>query len=473
MGKTRRIKREAAGKARPNEKPVGPDDLKPWAARCGRYNPQDRDERRTEFKHDEDEIVHSAAFRRLSNKSQVVVRPKHRDHFRSRLTHTLEVNQIAESIGLGLGLNRSLIHAIALGHDVGHCAFGHAGEYELQQIVRAEILGDLCDQQKLAGALGKAYSDRETPLVRDGKPVNSHLLFHHAINSVRVIERKMKDVTERTKEGIKKHSWSPWQDPDQIKFGIPMTYEAQAVAIADQVAGINHDTEDILNCPESEYDKPRIEDQLFEFMQSNGYMNQADATKMFHQWFLMDGASRANGWARKLRLRKIINSVVESSLKHLTKAKVDTPEAARLAEHALKLDKRVADFLRGYEQYLRRRIIQSVPWFKSRDAIAAAVVRNAYSILRCYRSPEKVPADAGLPNDLVQRIRRVVDAFKKSADDESSRYLKDSHYAIFFSCAKPGKEDDVRHAFEALDYVSGMTDNYIMDVHEIAFEIFR
>ncbi len=92
---------------------------------------------RTEFQRDRDRIIHSKAFRRLEYKTQVFL-TQHGDHLRTRLTHTLEVSQLSETIALQLGLNCDLVEAIALGHDVGHTPFGHAGERKLNELLKKE-----------------------------------------------------------------------------------------------------------------------------------------------------------------------------------------------------------------------------------------------------------------------------------------------------------------------------------------------
>ena len=111
------------------------DHLAPWAARAresrGRLRPEAEDPIRPAFQRDRDRIVHSKAFRRLKHKTQVFLAPTG-DHYRTRLTHTLEVSQIARTIAKVLRLNEELTEAIALGHDLGHTPFGHAGERVLR-----------------------------------------------------------------------------------------------------------------------------------------------------------------------------------------------------------------------------------------------------------------------------------------------------------------------------------------------------
>ncbi|MCD8378465.1 MAG: deoxyguanosinetriphosphate triphosphohydrolase [Candidatus Gastranaerophilales bacterium] len=151
---------------------------------------------RTEYQRDRDRILHSKSFRRLKHKTQVFLSPFD-DHFRTRLTHTLEVSQIARTMARALELNEDLVEAISLGHDLGHTPFGHCGETVLNN------------------------------LVTDG--------FHHNVQSVRVVEvlEDMNLCTD-TIDGILTHTWG-------FK---PETPEAQIVQYADKIAYINHDIED-------------------------------------------------------------------------------------------------------------------------------------------------------------------------------------------------------------------------------------
>ena len=170
---------------------------------------------RTEYQRDRDKILHSKAFRRLSHKTQVFIAPRG-DHFRTRLTHTLEVAQIARTIARGLGLNEDLTEAIALGHDLGHTPFGHAGE---------EVL-----RQRIARYRGIPADD---PCV--------HNLFHHNVQSVRVVEVLEHDgaglnLTAEVRDGIYCHTGDLAAE----------TLEGRIVAKADRIAYVNHDIDDAI-----------------------------------------------------------------------------------------------------------------------------------------------------------------------------------------------------------------------------------
>jgi dGTPase len=158
---------------------------------------------RTPFQRDRDRIVHSKAFRRLKHKTQVFVAPEG-DHYRTRLTHTLEATQISRTVARALRLNEDLTEAIGLGHDVGHPPFGHIGEAVL----------DACGRERF------------------GRP------FRHNEHSLRVVEHlESLNLTAAVRDGILHHSSGA---------GEPMTLEGKIVRLVDRIAYINHDIDDAI-----------------------------------------------------------------------------------------------------------------------------------------------------------------------------------------------------------------------------------
>lgn len=187
--------------------------LRPEAARSARATrrlSEDDSPIRTAFQRDRDRVTHAKAFRRLMHKTQVFISPDG-DHFRTRLTHTLEVTQIARTIGRALRLNEDLVEAIGLAHDLGHTPFGHAGERALADVFPG---------------------------------------FRHNEQSLRVVDRIENDgrglnLTNETRDGILRHS-KPEGDITGEVSGQPNTPEAQVVKISDGVAYVNHDLDDAL-----------------------------------------------------------------------------------------------------------------------------------------------------------------------------------------------------------------------------------
>ncbi|HEU4495366.1 MAG TPA: deoxyguanosinetriphosphate triphosphohydrolase [Rubrobacteraceae bacterium] len=178
-----------------------------WACAhsAGRQRPEPPDGVRNDFQRDRDRIIHAKAFRRLMHKTQVFIAPDG-DHFRTRLTHTLEMMQISRTIARSLGLNEDLTEAIALGHDLGHTPFGHTGE------------------AAISSALA---SYRRT--------------FYHNEHSLRVVDKLEKNgaglnLTLEVRDGIRNHTGK----------NHPSTREGEIVRIADRIAYVNHDVDDAL-----------------------------------------------------------------------------------------------------------------------------------------------------------------------------------------------------------------------------------
>lgn len=176
----------------------------------GRMRSSSPDRLRTEFQRDRDKIIHCKSFRRLSHKTQVFLAPKG-DHFRTRLTHTLEVAQISRTIARALSLNEDLVEAIALGHDLGHTPFGHTGE------------------EALRDCLAKYATGSDAPS------------FSHNTHSLRVVELienegRGLNLTPEVRDGILCHT-----GPQRSE-----SLEGRIVAVADRIAYVNHDIDDAL-----------------------------------------------------------------------------------------------------------------------------------------------------------------------------------------------------------------------------------
>lgn len=188
----------------PREPPLGPRAAR--AADAVRVRPEEPHPFRTAFQRDRDRILHTTSFRRLKHKTQVFVAPAG-DHYRTRLTHTLEVSAVSRTVARALQLNEDLVEAIAMGHDLGHAPFGHAGEAALDAILRE----------------------------RHGRR------FEHNVQSLRVVDVLERggtglNLTEAVRDGILHHTGP----------GLPATLEGQIVRLMDRIAYVNHDIEDAL-----------------------------------------------------------------------------------------------------------------------------------------------------------------------------------------------------------------------------------
>jgi dGTPase len=184
--------------------------LSPLAVRSfetkGRVEPEEACRLRTPFQRDRDRIVHTKAFRRLAHKTQVFIDPEG-DHYRTRLTHTLETTGIARTVARALGLNEDLTEAIGLGHDLGHTPFGHAGEKALDEALQSKF--------------GRRFRHNE-----------------HSLRVVDVLERDGRglNLTAEVRDGILSHTGKTE----------PGTMEGRVVRLVDRVAYINHDIDDAI-----------------------------------------------------------------------------------------------------------------------------------------------------------------------------------------------------------------------------------
>ncbi len=195
-----------ASRLKAREEALSPHAAKAFATR-GREHPEDPSPVRSEFQRDRDRIIHCKAFRRLKHKTQVFIAPVG-DHFVTRLTHTLEVAQIARTITRALNLNEDLAEAAALAHDIGHPPFGHAGEQALSDVVP------------------------------DG--------FRHAEQSLRVVEKlEALNLTWEVRDGIVNSS-KVREDILAEAWGTPSTLEGQVVKLSDAIAYVNHDIADAI-----------------------------------------------------------------------------------------------------------------------------------------------------------------------------------------------------------------------------------
>ena len=282
----------------------------------GRKKLEDECNLRTCFQRDRDRILHSKAFRRLKHKTQVFLSPFD-DHFRTRLTHTLEVSQIARTISRSLALNEDLTEAIALGHDLGHTPFGHCGEGVLDELVKGG--------------------------------------FHHNIQSVRVVE-VLEDLNlcRETIDGILTHTWGY----------VPKTPEAQVVQLADKIAYINHDIEDSIRAGIiSESDLPKDCIQYFSSIQSKRLDKMINEV-VFNSLDMPKVAMSEEGWYYTTKLREWMfeNVYVDSP------AKLEEKKARRVIKELFAL---YVDMLKPYcdESKIERIVTDYISGMTDRYAV--------------------------------------------------------------------------------------------------------
>jgi dGTPase len=308
---------------------------------------------RTAFQRDRDRIVHSKAFRRLKHKTQVFLSPTG-DHYRTRLTHTLEVSQIARTIGRALALNEDLIEAIALGHDLGHTAFGHGGERVLNQIMPGG--------------------------------------FFHNEQSLRVVDVLEKsgqglNLSVEVRDGILKHSKGR-QYPILGEPGAKcITLEGQTVRLADIVAYLNHDLDDAIRAgilkPEDVPEAVRVRvgsrhseriHRLVEDIIATSSSRDLDEIRLSDEMlarveqlraFLFEHVYELPAVQREFeKVHKIIHELFDAFMKNdeLLETEVGLPGAEMARE------RQVCDFIAGmtdrYTLALYKRLFLPRPWMK-------------------------------------------------------------------------------------------------------------
>jgi dGTPase len=382
----------------------------PWASE-GRLHPEPVSPTRSEFQRDRDRIIHSSAFRRLKHKTQVFVYHEG-DHFRTRLTHTIEVSQIARALARSLGLDEDLAETLALSHDLGHTPFGHTGEDTLDECMAA-----------FGG-------------------------FDHNAQALRVVTRLERryaaydglNLTWETLEGLVKHN-GPLLDREgrptvkYVERGVPLaileynaqqdlrlaTYaggEAQAAAIADDIAYDAHDIDDGLRAGLFQIDELREVPFLAELLQE------------------ID--SRYPGLELSRRIHELTRRVITRFVEDV------------LAEG----DRRLAALNPGRAEDIRR-AAETVICFSERMAEADAAIKR-FLYAHMYRHPKVMKVRAEADDVLRDLFRR----FKAGPDLMPDEWRADLP-----------KDDEPRLARRVADYIAGMTDRYAILEHRRLFDV--
>jgi len=364
--------------------------LAPFAARAGgsrgRRHPEEEDSYRTAFQRDRDRVIHSTAFRRLEYKTQVFINHEG-DHYRTRLTHTIEVAQIARAVARALRLNEDLAEVVSLAHDLGHPPFGHAGERALQACMEGQ------------GG------------------------FEHNVQALRVVdllERRYPDrpglnLSFEVRESILKHS--TFYDSPEISAEFGATprplLEAQVADIADMVAYNNHDLDDGL------YSGLLSEEELLEVP-----LFAVVRRRVLDRWPDLDAKLRRRRIVAALIAESVTDLVSESS-RRIAVAFLDSAEAARSHEERLiafssemwKRQKQLASFL-AERLYAHHRVVRMA-------VKAEGFVRRMFEAY--LEDPRQLPPEHHdrIPRDGVHRA--VCDYIAGMTD----RYAQDGYMKMF------------------------------------------
>jgi dGTPase len=288
----------------------------------GRVHPEARSRYRSEHQRDRDRIVHSAAFRRLEHKTQVFA-SYDGDMFRTRLTHTIEVAQIARTIACALNLNETLTEAIALAHDLGHAPFGHAGQHAL----------DICNA---------AYGGFEHNL--------------HGLRVVEVLEDRYAafpglNLTFETRQGILKHcsrerAASLGDLGSRFLRGEQPSLEAQVANLADEIAYNNHDVDDGLRAGLLDLDEVFSHEPLA-----------AAHTEVLHQWPALEPRRRIHEVIRR-SINAQVSDVIQHSQMLIQDSGVATPADVAMAGPLIALSPLMERHHRNLKRYLRDALYQ-------------------------------------------------------------------------------------------------------------------
>ncbi len=381
---------------------------------------ENRHKYRTAFQRDRDRIIHSRAFRRLKHKRQVFL-ISYGDHYRTRLTHTLEVSQLSRTIARCLGLNEDLTEAIALGHDLGHTPFGHIGEVVLHRIMSGQ---DDLDETLILGNAGG---------------------FKHNYQSLRVVDVNEKkyefdglNLTAAVREGILKHTRLrrdainyPDFKSDGLNYEIdtPTTLEGQNVGICDEIAQRTHDLEDGLRAGYvSVEDVHQIK--LIKHMEKAGQLVSPQHQDPFYY--------------RNHLIRALVNflttDVIENSIQNMRRFVEKNGRTQFFDDTVIWFSEKVDPLQQELDQFIMKNII-SLASEKRRDESAKKTIRFLFKTF--YHHPNILPA---------YRLQQCAD--RQTMNIIYNGNDQDKMTKINQLKTKP------QFARAVCDYISGMTDHF-------------
>lgn len=401
--------------------------LAPYAAKSAEKNAtrfyiEDEHPYRTNFQRDRDRIIHSRSFRRLKHKRQVFMVTTG-DHYRTRLTHTLEVAQISRTMGRSLGLNEDLIEAIALGHDIGHTPFGHMGEEVFHKILRGA--------ETLEGAL-------------DGKDLGG---FKHNYQSVRVVDDLEKkyvfeglNLTGAVREGILKHThlnrhqiqYPNWNTSHLfMDQDVSVTLEGQIVAISDEIAQRTHDLEDGIRAGHVAIDEIRKVD-IIRYVEEAGLRPGEDE-------FLY-----INSLIKRL-IHVLVTDVLEESLNRLEHFYRKNHRWSFFNESIINFSAKIDPLQKDLDHFIDQKIIRR-PGVYWADNLAVLVIRQLF---RAYlKSPGEMHS---YPTHQYFQGKFREAGFRVENGDPSAIQKKSDFIRLI------------------ADYIAGMTDSFAVKEYERLF----
>lgn len=446
---------------------------------------------RSEFQRDYERIVHAKAYRRLVDKAQIFTSSKG-DHYRTRMTHTLEVTQIARAISLGLNLNTELTEAIALAHDLGHTPFGHQGERTIDDILKGKIDAISYNEQNHNFYGGFKHNFQGVRVVDYLE--EKYIKFHGLDLSYQVLEGilkhtsvKIKNCNECDKNGscdqkcFDLTEFVENADPKYLylEYSFPTTLEGQIVAIADEVAQRSHDLDDAfasgtlsveqlkdylgLNKTRSLRDElQKIEDELIEAKENN-------------KVFISEGELKHGRIVSEI-IKYFINDVIEQSIKNINKFEKDDlyNSAHRFSKKLICFSQEGSILCDYLEKIISKKVISSteVARFDNRGRIIVEALFRAYynnprllhkgTLKRMYIEMREyadkvnvIDFIEGDRDEVNKEIERIVDRDLSQIDnlEEKEEYLYKKKVLVR----------------AIADYISGMTDSYAVNEYNSLF----
>ncbi len=347
----------------------------------GRQYQEKEHDLRTPFQRDRDRIIHCTAFRRLEYKTQVFVNHEG-DHYRTRLTHTLETCQIARSISRALGLNEDLTEAVALAHDMGHGPFGHAGEWAL-----AELMKD-------------------------------HGGFEHNVHTLRIVEKLEESYAEfpglnltfETREGLKKHPENFYKD----KSGRFRSVEAEVVDLADEIAYNSHDLDDGLRS------------ELIHEDQLEPVQLWRDASSYIHKKYPKIAPFQKKRLVIRLIINRLVTDLIETTEERLVKMKIKSLKDVQKAPRQIaSLSEPVKRQLAELKRFLHKNLYQHYRVVRMTDK-GQRFLKALFGIYM--QKPQALPPDVirrsekeGIPRAICDYLAGMTDRF---ALDEYKRIFE-------------------------------------------------
>lgn len=407
--------------------------LAPWAIRSSRatrrYRTEDEGrafDYRTHFQRDRDRIVYSRAFRRLRQKAQSGILPAYEDHRRNRLTHTLEVTQVARTIGRALRLNEDLIEAVALGHDLGQPPFGPAGARALDDLLGGRLDG------------------------RGGPGLGDLGGFHRgwqALRAVDLLEKRYEhpglNLTDPVREGLLKSDRScrgALEEPPGVRAGVAPSFEVQVVILADRIAGALHDLDDALQSgavPLADVERLAAVREL--------------KRKLGRRWAGRAGRfMKANAIHRGLTHLLVTGATVHSDRSLNQWAERNGGQRAKdspvVEGDEIGLPRAIAVLLDELEAFVESRVHRGY----EADRVDGRGRRVVLGLLAAYHTdPTLLEPHVLLRYKQAERVRYLRDVPREKIDEEIRRHYR----------------DEPRFVRTLADYVAGMTDSFALAEH--------